>query len=135
MSVSRTTESDAAGNYSILVVDPGDYNVNAQLTGFLSQTQANIRLDANQNVHVNFKLQVGSFEQNETVEGSTALVDTRDSQIGDTVDQKRIQDLPLNGRNAYDLVQLLPGVTNYTPSVATRISRGHASQCQRPSDR
>jgi len=118
-SASRTTKADAAGNYSILVLDPGDYNVNAQLTGFLSQTQANIRLDANQNVHVNFKLQVGSFEQNETVEGSTALVDTRDSQIGDTVDQKRIQDLPLNGRNAYDLVQLLPGVTNYTPDVAT----------------
>jgi hypothetical protein len=118
-SASRTTRADATGNYSILVLDPGDYNVNTQLTGFRSQTQPNVRLDANQNVHVNFVLQVGSLEQNETVEASTALVDTRDSQIGDVVDQERIQDLPLNGRNAYDLVQILPGVTNYIPDAAT----------------
>ena len=118
-SASRTTRADATGNYSILVLDPGDYNVNVQLTGFQSQTQPNIRLDANQSVHVNFTLQVGSMEQNETVDASTALVDTRDSQIGDTVDQKRIQDLPLNGRNAYDLVQIVPGVSNYIPDVAT----------------
>ena len=119
ISASWSTKTDAEGNYSILVLDPGDYNVGAQQTGYLSQTQANIRLDANQNVHVNFTLQVGSFEQNETVEASTALVDTRDSQIGDVVDQERIQDLPLNGRNAYDLVQTLPGVTNYIPDAAT----------------
>ena len=54
-----------------------------------------------------------------TVEAHTALVDTRESQIGETVDQKRIQDLPLNGRNAYDLLQVIPGVTNYIPDVAT----------------
>ena len=119
ISASRTTKTDPEGNYSFLALDPGDYNVNSLRTGFLSQTQANIRLDANQNVHVNFKLQVGSFEQNETVVASTALVDTRDPQIGDVVDQNRIQDLPLNGRNAYDLVQILPGVSNYTPDVAT----------------
>jgi Carboxypeptidase regulatory-like domain/TonB-dependent Receptor Plug Domain len=119
MSASTTTKTDAAGNYSFLVLDPGDYDVNAQLMGFRSQTQASIRLDANQSVHVNFTLQVGSVEHSEMVEASTALVDTRDSQIGDTVDQKSIVDLPLNGRNAYDLVQLLPGVTNYIPDVAT----------------
>jgi hypothetical protein len=119
MTASKTTKTDAAGDYSFLVLDPGDYDVNAQLTGFRSQTQTSIRLDANQNVHVNFTLQVGSMEQNETVVASTALVDTRESQIGDTVDQKRIQDLPLNGRNAYDLVQIIPGVSNYLPDVAT----------------
>jgi hypothetical protein len=119
ISTSATTKTDASGNYSFLVLDPGDYNVEAELTGFRSQTQTSIRLDANQSVHVNFILQVGLTEQNETVEASTALVDTRDSQIGDVVDQERIQDLPLNGRNAYDLVQILPGVTNYIPDVAT----------------
>ncbi len=89
------------------------------MTGFQSQTQENIRLDANQNVHVSFTLQPGSMEQSLTVEAQTALVDTRESQIGNTVDQKRIQDLPLNGRNAYDLVQTIPGVTNYIPDIPT----------------
>jgi len=118
-STSKTTKTNASGDYSFSVLDPGDYTVSVQMTGFNSQTQENIRLDAYQNVHVSFVLQVGSIEQNMTVEASTTLVDTRGSQIGDTVDQKRIQDLPLNGRNAYDLVQIVPGVTNYVPDAAT----------------
>jgi Carboxypeptidase regulatory-like domain/TonB-dependent Receptor Plug Domain len=117
--VAKTSKVDATGDYNFPVLEPGDYEVAAQLTGFQSQTQKGVRLDANQNVHVNFALQVGSMEQNVTVDATTTLVNTRESQIGQTVDQKRIEDLPLNGRNAYDLVQILPGVTNYTPDVAT----------------
>ena len=52
-----------------------------------------------------------------TVEASTTLVDTRESQLGETIDQHRIQDLPLVGRSAYDLVQTVAGVTNYSPSA------------------
>jgi hypothetical protein len=54
-----------------------------------------------------------------TVDALTPFVDTRESQIGGTIDQRRIQDLPLNGRNAYDLVQIVPGVTNYIPDAPT----------------
>ncbi len=118
-SVSKTAKTNALGDYVFLVVDPGDYTVFVQKTGFESQTQQNIRLDANQNVRVSFILQPGSMKQNITVDAQTALVDTRESQIGSTVDQRRIQDLPLNGRNAYDLVQIVPGVTNYIPDSPT----------------
>jgi hypothetical protein len=118
-SVPKTTQTDTSGDYSFPVLDPGDYIVAAKMTGFQSQTQENIRLDSNQNVHVSFALQPGSTEQNVTVEARTALVDTRESQIGTTVDQKRIQALPLNGRVAYDLVQTVPGVTNYIPDAPT----------------
>jgi hypothetical protein len=104
-----------SGEYNFPVLGPGDYKVFVQLTGYQSQTQENIRLDSNQNVQVSFRLQAGSIEQNITVEAQTTLVDTRESQIGNTVDQKRIRNLPLNGRNAYDLVQTVPGVTNYIP--------------------
>ena len=115
----KTTKTNASGEYNFPVLDPGDYRVFVQMTGFQSQTQENIRLDTNQNVHVSFALQPGSMDQNVTVEAQTALVDTRESQIGNTVDQKRIEDLPLNGRNAYDLVQTIPGVTNYIPDIPT----------------
>lgn len=118
-SVSNRLKTDASGDYQFPVLDPGDYEVYAAAADFQAQTQKAIRLDANQNVHVSFALKVGSPEQTMTVEAHTALVDTRESQISETVDQKRIQDLPLNGRNAYDLLQVIPGVTNYIPDVAT----------------
>ena len=118
-SVSKRLMTDASGDYQFPVLNPGDYEVYASAPEFQAQTQEAVRLDANQNVHVSFALKVGSPEQTMTVEAHTALVDTRESQIGETVDQKRIQDLPLNGRNAYDLLQVIPGVTNYIPDVAT----------------
>lgn len=117
--VAKNATASDKGEYAFPVLVPGDYKITAQMTGFQSQTQTNVRLDANQNVHVNFSLQVGATEQSVTVEGDTTLVDTRESQIGNTVDQKRIEDLPLNGRNAYDLLTILPGVTNYAPDVQT----------------
>lgn len=114
---SKTAETDVSGDYNFPVLAPGDYDVSVRTTGF--QSQQDIRLDANQNVHVTFALRPGSIEQNITVNARTGLVDTRESEIGETVDQKSIQDLPLNGRNAYDLVQTVPGVTNYIPDVPT----------------
>ena len=53
-SASRTTKTDTSGDYSFPVLEPGDYNVVVQMAGFQSQTQANLRLDADQNVHVSF---------------------------------------------------------------------------------
>src|SRR5215469_9444452 len=118
-SSSKIAKSNGSGDYSFLVLEPGDYKVLVQIKGFQSQTQENVRLDASQNVRVDFELRPGSTQQNITVDAQTALIDTRESQIGSTVDQKRIQDLPLNGRNAYDLVQIIPGVTNYMPDSPT----------------
>jgi Carboxypeptidase regulatory-like domain/TonB-dependent Receptor Plug Domain len=122
--VTKSTKANDKGEYTFPVLDPGDYKVAVQMTGFQSQTQTGVRLDANQNVHVNFSLQVGSMDQSITVQGDTTLVDTRESQIGNTIDQKRIEDLPLNGRNAYDLLTILPGVTNYAPDVQTGSRQG-----------
>ena len=117
--VSKSLKTDASGDYQFPALDPGDYEVKTSAPAFQAQTEQAVRLDANQNIHVNFALKVGSPEQTMTVDAHTALVDTRESQIGETLDQKRIQDLPLNGRNAYDLLQVIPGVTNYIPDVVT----------------
>jgi hypothetical protein len=122
--LAQTSASNQNGEYTFPVIDPGDYKVSSAMSGFQSQTQQGIRVDANQNVHVNFMLQIGSANTSITVEADTTLVDTRESQIGNTVDQKRIEDLPLNGRDAYDLLTILPGVTNYTPDVQTGSRQG-----------
>ena len=122
--VGKTVQTNASGEYTFLVLEPADYKVAAQATGFESQTQNGVRLDASQSVHVNFALRVGSTDQNINVEATTTLVDTRESQIGETVDQRRIEELPLNGRNAYDLLATLPGVTNYAADVQTGSRQG-----------
>ena len=114
----HTSRSDASGAYLFPVLDPGDYSVTVQFAGFQSQTQTGIRLDTNQNVHVNFSLHAGDVSQTVNVEAGTTQVDTRESQLGQTIDQKRIEDLPLNGRSATSLVLLVPGVTGYNADIS-----------------
>jgi hypothetical protein len=121
-----TTASDNSGDYIFQSLPPGNYHVEARIAGFHSVVQNDIRLSANQNVQASFSLQAGSVDQVIDVSAATTLIDTRESQVGETIDQKRIQDLPLNGRNAYDLVQLVPGVTNYTPDSPIGTRQGSA---------
>jgi hypothetical protein len=120
----RSTQTTDSGSYTFPVIEPGNYEVSVAIAGFQPQTQHGVRVDANQNVHVNFELGLGSTEQHLTVEAATTLVDTRESQVSSTIDQRRIEELPLNGRNAYDLVAIVPGVTNYVPDVATGSRQG-----------
>src|SRR5580658_7265969 len=115
----HNVQSNVSGDYIFPVLEPGDYTVSAQMKGFLIETQTGIRLDANQNVHVSFALRVGSTNETVTVSASTTLVDTLESQLASTIDEKRLEDLPLNGRDAYDLVQISPGVTNYSQAQSS----------------
>ncbi len=109
----HTVETNGSGNYVFSSVTAGDYKVATDATGFGSQTQAGLHVDANRNAQANFALAVGSASQTVTVNGGAELIETRESQLGTTIDQKRIEDLPLNGRDASSLVQLVPGVTAY----------------------
>lgn len=120
----HTAKSNSSGDYVFPAVEPGDYSVDAQFKGFGTETQSGVHLDSNQNAHVSFALKLGSVNEAVVVSAATTLVDTRESQLGITVDQQRIRDLPTNGRNAYDLVQLVPGVTNYTTPIVTGNENG-----------
>ncbi len=105
--------SNGSGNYVFPSLSPGTYKISAQMTSFRGETQTGLHLDANQNVQASFSLVAGAKEQSITVEATNTLIDTRSSQLATTVDQRRLEELPLNGRDAYDLVNLSPNVTNY----------------------
>jgi hypothetical protein len=111
--ITRTTQSNESGNYLFPSMPAGDYTVSAQANGFGTAIQKGLHVDVNQSANATFKLSVGGTTQSVTVTSGSTLVDTRESQLGETVDQKRIEDLPLNGRDVYSLVQLIPGVTSY----------------------
>ena len=113
------SQTSNSGDFTFPTMNPGEYVISAQHDGFQSQTQQGVRLDANQNVHANFVLKPGSVEQTVSVDSGISLVDTRESQIATTIDQKRIQDLPSVNRNAYELLTITPGVTNYTADTQT----------------
>jgi len=116
--------SDSGGNFNFPTVKPGEYVVTAEHTGFESETLKGVRLAANQNVHANFDLKAGSVQETVTVNAGITLVDTRESQIATTIEEKKIQDLPSINRNAYELLQITPGVTNYASDTQTGSRQG-----------
>src|SRR3984957_10367115 len=101
----QTTESNGSGEYTFTTVNPGNYAVVTTAQGFKTQTQTGITLSANQNIHVDVNLSIGETSISVDVAAGTTLVDTREAQIGETIDQARIQDLPTFNRNPYDLLQ------------------------------
>jgi hypothetical protein len=122
--IAQTVQSNGSGNYIFPALSTGDYTLSARAQGFGNQTLSGLHLDVSQNLTLDVLLKPGSETQSITVTSSAALVELRESQLSTTVDQKQIADLPLNGRAAYSLVQLVPGVTTFTPSTNIGDSAG-----------
>ncbi len=115
---SHATNSDAAGDYVFPVLPVGSYRLVAQAAGFKKFLREGLTLTVNQNARVNVRLEVGDAAESIRVVADAPLIDTRQAQLGGLVDARRVDDLPLNGRNVYDLVAILPGVTRATtPTV------------------
>lgn len=113
----RDSVSDDSGDYLFADVPTGIYQVEVEAAGFKRTVRGPLTLDVNQNARLDFTLQVGSVNEVVEVKADAPLVDTRDVQLGATVDSTRIQELPLNGRNIYDLVELTPGTANVSTSL------------------
>ena len=118
----QNTISDGKGEYTYAILNPGDYTVTASVSGFKTTTQTGIALAADQNIRVPFTLVPGSVTEAVEVEAGVTLVDTREAQIGETIDQNKIENLPTQDRDVYSLVTTTPGVTSYSAdsSIGTR---------------
>ncbi len=110
----RTTTTGADGAYRVPALQPGHYSVKVEKNGFKTVTQSGLNLDVDSEISVNAALEVGSSTQEVTVTGEAPLVNTTTSSLGGLVNDEKIADLPLNGRNFVDLAVLQPGVTNDT---------------------
>ncbi len=117
--LSQSVVSNGSGEYLFPTLNPGDYNVTGSASGFKSLTQTAVAVASNQNVHVVFQLIAGGTRETVEVEANNTQVDTRESQVGTTIEQARVQDLPTLNRNPYDLVLITPGVTSYTADQQT----------------
>lgn len=111
---SRTDTTSGAGEYRVPALQPGHYTVRMEKAGFRTETQTGLTLDVAQQLVMNATLQTGASTQEVTVTAEETLVDTATSDLGGLVNDTKIADLPLNGRNFVDLALLQPGVTNDT---------------------
>jgi hypothetical protein len=105
-----TAQTNSGGNFSIPYLLPGVYAITVEATGFKKALQTGITVDVAGKVNLNIALDVGSVSETVTVQGETALVNTADASGGTVIDPDRVQNLPLNGRQIYTLLDLTPGV-------------------------
>lgn len=106
-----TTVSNNSGLYVIPSLSPGLYRVTAQAKGFESQVLENVRLEVAAKSTFDFTLSVGSESQSVTVDASSVQLNTIDASLSAVVDQKFVENMPLNGRSFQSLLTLVPGVS------------------------
>jgi hypothetical protein len=112
----RTAESGPNGGFLVSLLPPGNYQVVFSKTGFQSTTESGIRLDVNQSLSINPKLQPGTANETVQVEATSQLLDPTTSEVGTVIGQQAVNDLPLNGRNFTQLLTLVPGATPVSTS-------------------
>src|SRR5207247_3466002 len=106
----RTTQSNEVGLFDFPALPPGTYTVKTELDGFKTATR-DVVLQVQQTLAVNFSLELGTVSEQATVVGVSPLVETANATIGTVIENRRIVELPLNGRNYLQLVALSPNVS------------------------
>ena len=102
----HTTASDDQGRYTFPNLPIGSYRLEVQASGFKLYSQSGILLQVGNNVEINATLAVGSVNESIEVTASAEMVETRETSISQVIDQRRIVDLPLNGRQPTQLIVL-----------------------------
>ncbi len=106
------TTTNASGNFTVKEVPPGTYKITVEASGFKSVSDSGVTANAGTISHVDFKLLIGKASEVVEVTGESSAVNTEDSKLATTVSSTQISNLPLNGRNVFDLMQLSAGAVN-----------------------
>ena len=106
----RTATSSDTGNYTLPLLALGAYEVSAEKAGFKKSVQTGITLQIDQRARVDFQLQIGAASESIQVTGEMPLTQTDTSSVGSVIDNQKVTEMPLNGRQFYSLALLVPGV-------------------------
>lgn len=134
----HATISDDQGRYVFPNLPVGSYRLEVQASGFKTYEQSGIILQVGNNVEINAALAVGSVNESIEVTASAEMVETRETSVSQVIDQRRIVDLPLNGRQATQLIVLsgaavnapgggMTGSKNYASSTTISVAGGQAN--------
>src|SRR5438445_3907833 len=109
--LTRTGVSAEDGSYRLSALPVGGYEVRVELAGFRRAVRSGLTLTVSQEAVVNFTLQAGAVDQTVVVTEDAPIVNTTSGALGGLVDERKVAELPLNGRNFIDLTLLTPGIT------------------------
>ncbi|HWT45013.1 MAG TPA: carboxypeptidase-like regulatory domain-containing protein, partial [Vicinamibacterales bacterium] len=109
--LTRSTVTEADGQYRVAALPPGEYSLRAELSGFGVEERHSIVLVIDQNAIIDFTLKPAALTESVTVQGETPIVDTTKSDVSTAVSTAQIQDLPVASRRWIDLAMLTPGTS------------------------
>jgi hypothetical protein len=128
LGIERTAQTSSTGSYEVPALPPGAYNVQVQMAGFETQLAKDLVLEVSKNSVQNFGLKVASTSEVVTVEATAPVIEATTITVGQTINQRTVQDIPLNGRHFVDLALLIPGtVTPPQNGFLTAPLRGQGS--------
>ncbi|HXI38341.1 MAG TPA: carboxypeptidase-like regulatory domain-containing protein, partial [Bryobacteraceae bacterium] len=128
--VQRTETSRSDGSFEISALPQGLYSVTVTFAGFKTWNLAKTDLTISEHKRVSPTLQVGEVNERVTVEAITDLLQTEKAETGGVVEQRTIQELPLNGRDVIELTEMVPGVRYEGRSLSTACADGNTSAVQ-----
>ena len=120
----RSTLTNDAGIYIAPALQPGTYSVRITKPGFRAAQRGDILLQVSQTARLDVQLEVGNVTETVEISALAEILDTDTTTVGTVIETRRIEDLPLNGRNYLQLANLVPGGTIYGPSNSIAIARG-----------
>src|SRR5437899_1939001 len=119
----RTQPTGSDGLYSFVNLFPGKYKIDAEKTGFKRTTRTDIVVEVQQTSRIDLTMQVGEVTQTVEVTGETPLLQTETSSLGQIVDEREATELPLNGRNIFNLAFVAPSVVPQGNSYGTPVGK------------
>jgi hypothetical protein len=113
----RTGTTDQQGVYTFALLPVGLYNIGVEVSGFKPHERKGVELQVEEKLRVDFQLELGQVTESIVVSTQAPQIDTASSTLGKVVEERRIVDLPLNGRNFLQLGLLQPGVAPPVPNI------------------
>src|SRR5689334_20276952 len=106
----QVVQTSNAGEYRLVNLIPGTYRLDIEKTGFKRVTRDNVEVQVESVVRLDSSLQIGDVSQSVSVEATAPLLQTENASLSQVVAERSVEQLPLNGRNVLNLVNLVPGV-------------------------
>lgn len=125
--VQYATKTNKVGSYTISVLPPGQYRVQASKVGFKTIITPGVVLNVQSGLALNFSLPIGATSESITVEAGSSAINTTDASVSTVIDRKFVENVPLNGRSFQDLIQMTPGVVTQSPQT-TNASPGYLGE-------
>lgn len=114
-------KTNNSGMYLVPILPPGHYHVQVSKPGFKTIIKADVILNVQSAVALNFVLPIGATSESVTVEAGSSAINTTDASVSTVIDRKFVENIPLNGRSFQDLIQMTPGVVTQSPQTSAYV--------------